>query len=178
MKLNPVNHSLLYKTLGFLQQKIPLNLEITIPKVELKDRREQLVMVTDVIIVKSDFKKFGTGRHRMYIKCPLCTKKVPTGRIAQHFRIHNGTSILPYANPESSVKAFRIFQEYIQVQFKSGKVYIYTKASVGEDNLVTMKQLAIAGKGLGSFINTRVKKSYHDIQEDFDVQNSLVSQES
>ena len=43
--------------------------------------------------------------------------------------------------------------EYIQIQFVSGRVYIYTKERLGLVNFEIMKALAEAGAGLCGFIS-------------------------
>ena len=60
----------------------------------------------------------------------------------------------------SGVAAYEIGPDSITVQFKDGAVYLYTNASAGSANIEQMKQLAIAGVGLNSFISTTVRKAY------------------
>ena len=59
-----------------------------------------------------------------------------------------------------SVSAYEIGSDSIKVQFSDGSVYLYTYQSAGSANIEKMKQLAIAGEGLNSFILRNVKKSY------------------
>ncbi|MBW5285862.1 hypothetical protein [Burkholderia gladioli] len=67
-----------------------------------------------------------------------------------------------YANRggDSNVAAYEIEQSSIKVQFGDGSIYLYTSQSAGSANLEQMKQLAIAGQGLNSFINRVVRKGY------------------
>jgi len=60
----------------------------------------------------------------------------------------------------SNVRAYEIEGESITVQFGDGSVYLYTYQSAGQDKIEQMKILAIAGRGLNSFIMRRVKKAY------------------
>ena len=60
----------------------------------------------------------------------------------------------------SGVSAYEIGTDSITVQFNDGWYYLYTNGSAGSGNISQMKQLAIAGRGLNSFINTHVKKLY------------------
>ncbi len=60
----------------------------------------------------------------------------------------------------SGVAAYEIGDDSITVQFSTGAVYIYTYRSAGNTNIEKMKLLAFAGKGLNSFINTKVRKGY------------------
>ena len=60
----------------------------------------------------------------------------------------------------SNVKAYQIGNDSITIRFKDGSVYLYTYLSAGRSNVGEMKNLAIAGKGLDSYIKRHVKKSY------------------
>lgn len=60
----------------------------------------------------------------------------------------------------SSVVAYVIQPDAIDVQFRNGRWYRYSYRSAGADNVETMKSLAIQGKGLGSYIQRHVKYSY------------------
>lgn len=68
----------------------------------------------------------------------------------------------PYANSggNSGVSAYEPGEESITVQFKGGSVYLYTYQSAGAQHIEQMKVLAVAGQGLGSYINTHVRKAY------------------
>lgn len=63
-------------------------------------------------------------------------------------------------NRNSGVRAFRIESNFIDVQFSDGSVYRYTYFSTGSGNIEQMKQLAVAGRGLNSFISGYVRKNY------------------
>ena len=62
----------------------------------------------------------------------------------------------------SGIVAYEISEDgsYIDVEFASGGVYTYSKASVGKENLAIMKVLATAGAGLNGFINKYVRNRY------------------
>jgi hypothetical protein len=60
----------------------------------------------------------------------------------------------------SNVAAYEYGSDFIRVQFQDGSVYLYTYSSAGSQNIERMKQLADAGRGVNSFINTNVRKSY------------------
>lgn len=60
----------------------------------------------------------------------------------------------------SNVFAFQINSDSIDVQFQDGSVYSYTYQSAGSHNIEHMKTLAVAGKGLNSFIMRHVKTAY------------------
>lgn len=61
---------------------------------------------------------------------------------------------------DSGVVAYEINADSISIQFRDGSVYLYTSRSVGRANLERMKQLAVAGSGLTTFINREVRKDY------------------
>lgn len=61
---------------------------------------------------------------------------------------------------DSGIVAYEIKGDSITVQFSDGSVYLYTYTSAGRSNIERMKNLAIAGEGLNSFINTMVKYKY------------------
>jgi len=61
---------------------------------------------------------------------------------------------------ESNVSGYNIGPYFIQVMFSSGNVYRYSYDSAGQENVEEMKRLAIAGQGLGSFIQNNVKYDY------------------
>ena len=60
----------------------------------------------------------------------------------------------------SGVSEYEIQDEGIIVRFKTGSTYLYTYGSTKQNNIETMKKLAISGKGLSSFISKVIKKSY------------------
>lgn len=60
----------------------------------------------------------------------------------------------------SGVVGYETGPDFIRVQFSDGAVYLYTSTSAGSENIDTMKQLAVYGEGLNSFINRNVRKAY------------------
>lgn len=60
----------------------------------------------------------------------------------------------------SGVASYEISQTEIKVQFRDGAIYLYNYQSTGSINVEHMKQLAIAGQGLNSFISRFVRKCY------------------
>lgn len=63
-------------------------------------------------------------------------------------------------NGNSSVVAYEIGQSCIDVQFSNGKVYRYSYASAGKENVEQMKILADLGYGLNQFIIRYVRDKY------------------
>lgn len=60
----------------------------------------------------------------------------------------------------SDVVSYEIGDDYIIVQFSDGGTYSYTYESTGVEDVEQMKQLALAGEGLNSFINRDVRTRY------------------
>ncbi|RFU46236.1 hypothetical protein [Paraburkholderia sp. DHOC27] len=54
----------------------------------------------------------------------------------------------------SGVVAYETGDDFIQVRFRHGVTYWYTAASVGPKHLAAMKQLALRGQGLSTYIST------------------------
>ena len=61
---------------------------------------------------------------------------------------------------DSSVYAYEIGMNYIDVQFCDGSIYRYSYRSAGSFNVEQMKCYAQAGNGLCSFIQRKVRKLY------------------
>lgn len=66
----------------------------------------------------------------------------------------------------SGVEFYEIENEDIVVQYVDGRIYRYTYASAGKENIEKMKQLAIAGVGLTTYINQYVKNNYESRLEE------------
>lgn len=62
---------------------------------------------------------------------------------------------------DSNIEAYEIGTSYIAVKFfGTAKVYVYSYASAGVENVETMKNLARQGNGLNSFIIKNVRYKY------------------
>jgi hypothetical protein len=68
----------------------------------------------------------------------------------------------PYKNlsGDSGVIAYEFLVDGIEVQFIDGTIYLYTVECAGYENIEKMKQLALAGRGLSTFISTTVRHRY------------------
>jgi len=53
----------------------------------------------------------------------------------------------------SGVIAYEIGEDFIIIKFKSGAPYTYTYATAGANAVEKMKQLAVAQKGLSTYIS-------------------------
>lgn len=60
----------------------------------------------------------------------------------------------------SDIVGYEITESTVTVQFSDGAMYLYTAQSTGAGNLNEMRRLAVAGRGLNSFINRTVRKDY------------------
>jgi hypothetical protein len=60
----------------------------------------------------------------------------------------------------SGVAAYALASDSIIVKFVDGGTYVYTRESAGRENIELMKTLARTGKGLSTFIATRVSDRY------------------
>jgi len=60
----------------------------------------------------------------------------------------------------SEVAAYKIAKDSVTVGFTTCSAYIYSNQSAGNINISQMKSLALAGKGLGTFINANVKERF------------------
>jgi len=61
---------------------------------------------------------------------------------------------------KSGISGYEIGDDYILVKFKTNKVYKYNHAVTGKQNVDKMKNLAISGRGLNSFISKKVRYKY------------------
>lgn len=62
---------------------------------------------------------------------------------------------------DSNIESYEIGTSYIAVKFfKTAKVYVYSYASAGKENVEIMKKLARQGNGLNSFIMRNVRTKY------------------
>ena len=62
-------------------------------------------------------------------------------------------------NGDSSIKSFELGENFIDIIF-SKKIYRYSYASAGRDNVETMKQLAVAGFGLNRYLSKHCYELY------------------
>jgi hypothetical protein len=77
--------------------------------------------------------------------------------------VREGASVVTqYRNlgGDSGVRTYNLADDAITVGFSDGSFYVYTYASAGPHNVKQMKSLAVRGRGLNAFINTRVKHLY------------------
>ena len=61
---------------------------------------------------------------------------------------------------DSGVVQYQLSEGAILVQFSDGSLYEYTNQSAGGNAIATMHHLAVAGRGLNSFLSTTVRKKY------------------
>lgn len=56
--------------------------------------------------------------------------------------------------------AYEIGPQSITLRFRGGVTYLYTHSATGRDKVEEMKALALAGRGLSTFVSMRVGKRY------------------
>ena len=61
---------------------------------------------------------------------------------------------------KSTITMFELAKDVVTVRFTSQEVYRYSNQSAGSENIGKMKILALAGKGLGTFIENNVKEKF------------------
>jgi len=61
---------------------------------------------------------------------------------------------------DSKVSKFEIKKDALTIRFADHTVYRYTNQSAGPENISKMKTLALAGKGLGTFISANLKDRF------------------
>lgn len=60
----------------------------------------------------------------------------------------------------SGIEAFEIRDESIVIEFKRDGRYIYNYQTPGKEHVEEMKRLAIAGRGLSTYISQKVRKRF------------------
>ncbi len=60
----------------------------------------------------------------------------------------------------SGVVAYELGEEFIDVKFVGGDVYHYTTRRPGARDLLHMKELALRGEGLSTFISRHIRDRY------------------
>ena len=60
----------------------------------------------------------------------------------------------------SKVAGYEIGKDSVTVRFATCSVYRYSNQSVGPDNVSRMKTLALAGKGLGTFMDAGITERF------------------
>ena len=61
---------------------------------------------------------------------------------------------------KSMIAKYEIEKDAINITFTNSTAYRYTNQSAGPENISKMKSLALAGKGLDTFIGANVKERF------------------
>jgi hypothetical protein len=64
------------------------------------------------------------------------------------------------AGGKSTVAHYELEKDAVNIKFTNNSSYRYTNQSAGSENIAKMKTLALAGKGLGTFITATVKDRF------------------
>jgi hypothetical protein len=73
---------------------------------------------------------------------------------------HKMMTLYKNLSGDSKVVRYQIAKDALTIRFADCSVYIYTNQSAAPGNISKMKTLAVAGKGLGTFIETNLKERY------------------
>ncbi len=66
----------------------------------------------------------------------------------------------PSRSRNPGVIAFNLGENSIELEFRDGSRYLYNAARPGPESVATMRQLALAGAGLTTFVNQNVRDRY------------------
>jgi hypothetical protein len=61
---------------------------------------------------------------------------------------------------DSGVVAYELGEEFIDVKFVGGEIYHYTSRRPGDRDVQHMKELALRGEGLSTFISRHIRNRY------------------
>ncbi|MDE2490682.1 MAG: hypothetical protein KGM24_07525 [Elusimicrobia bacterium] len=61
---------------------------------------------------------------------------------------------------DSKVAKYELKKDGMTIRFTDHTVYRYTNQTAGPENISKMKALAVAGKGLGTFVEKNVKNRF------------------
>ncbi|MGK4566283.1 hypothetical protein [Flavobacterium sp. 3HN19-14] len=70
--------------------------------------------------------------------------------------------MIPYKNQNgnSGIIGYEIADNAIRIRFLDGEEYLYTYKTAGKETIEKMKQLAISGKGLATYLNRFASEKY------------------
>lgn len=60
----------------------------------------------------------------------------------------------------SGIVQYEIGDNYIDLEFRGGKVYRYDDAKPGAEHVLKMKELAASGADLATYVNQHVRKNF------------------
>jgi hypothetical protein len=63
-------------------------------------------------------------------------------------------------NGTSGVVSYEIGFDFIRIEFRNDAVYGYDFSAPGKEHVERMKELAISGRGLSSYVSRHVRNSY------------------
>lgn len=68
----------------------------------------------------------------------------------------------PYANSkDSGIRSYEIGSDHITIKFNDGGIYLYNNIKPGSSHVAQMKQLAVSGHGLNTYINQHIRDNYY-----------------
>jgi hypothetical protein len=84
-------------------------------------------------------------------------------------------SVQPYQNlsGNSGIVEFKNRPDFIIVRFSDGDLYVYNAERIGRDRVEKMKNLAVAGRGLSTYINQHPEVRQGYVQYEPDIHGDL-----
>lgn len=61
---------------------------------------------------------------------------------------------------QTGVRAFALLPDAIALRFSDGRVYLYTRDQPGAAHVLAMRQCALAGRGLSTYVSQHVQNRY------------------
>ena len=77
-----------------------------------------------------------------------------TPKKTRHFRRYKNLG------GKSTIVKYELEKDAVNLRFTDNSSYRFTNQSAGKENIAEMKKLALAGKGLGTFVEKNVKERY------------------
>lgn len=69
-------------------------------------------------------------------------------------------------NGDSGVVAYALLEDALVVRFNDGATYLYGPSRPGRHHVGRMKSLAMAGRGLNTYINRYVREKYQAVLQE------------
>jgi hypothetical protein len=110
------------------------------------------------MVVASEMACWGTSDQMSKLRSPdtACGMRIAGGGESRRSLMERYKNL----SGQSGVAAYEIDRDSITVKFDDGWIYLYTMRSAGAANVAHMQRLAVAGRGLCTFVSQYVKKRY------------------
>ncbi len=87
---------------------------------------------------------------------PVCIRlgyQICGNYVMEKYKNHQG---------KSGVLAYEIGEDYIKIRFQGNETYVYNETRPGKAKVEKMKQLAVSGLGLSTYISQHVRDDYFE----------------